>query len=196
MAKATNWKNRIVGEGEQVASQTVQLAICKSCRVCGASLSLEEFPIAKGCKDGHANECLECKRKRNREYMRQRRVEQPDTLREQLGRYRSHNREYQRERYKELKAEVIARYGGRCACCGESALAFLTIDHVHNDGNAHRSAGQRYSGVFIYRWLKARGFPDDGRYQVLCYNCNCAKQHDKEGHRAAHPNAILIDGGD
>ena len=26
----------------------------------------------------------------------------------------------------------------------------------------------------MYRWLKKHGFPKEG-FQLLCYNCNCAK---------------------
>ena len=128
--------------------------------------------------------------------MRQRRQDHPEILRAQLATYRVRTKAYHKQRHQELKAEVIARYGGQCACCGEASLCFLTIDHVHNDGNEHRGSQGRMKGASIYRWLKTEGFPQDGRFQVLCYNCNCAKQHDRDGHRAAHPNAKLIDGGD
>ena len=168
----------------------------KACRVCGRTLPLEDFPKTPSCRDGHAGECVYCKRERNREYMRQKRANDPEWERAIHRKYRQRNKEYQRRRYQELRAEVLREYGGACACCGETTVAFLTIDHVFNDGNKHRSKGERYSGVGIYRWLKKAGFPKDGRFQVLCYNCNCAKQHDRDGHRAAHPNAYLIDGGD
>lgn len=71
-----------------------------------------------------------------------------------------------------LKVEVMAAYGGKCACCGESTLEFLTIDHTNGDGCEHRrSVGK---GKNIYRDIKRQGFPQDGRYQVLCFNCNIA----------------------
>lgn len=71
-----------------------------------------------------------------------------------------------------LKAETMAHYGGaKCNCCGESELQFLTIDHIHGGGRKHRR--QIGQGKTIYSWLKNNGYPVG--YQVLCYNCNCAK---------------------
>lgn len=77
-----------------------------------------------------------------------------------------------RYKYKQLVADA---YGGKCACCGESELAFLTIDHIHNDGAAHR----REMGAAVkdmWRYVRQNNFPKD-RFQLLCYNCNCAKQY-------------------
>jgi hypothetical protein len=37
-----------------------------------------------------------------------------------------------------IREDVIAAYGGRCACCGEFERDFLTLDHVNNDGAEHR----------------------------------------------------------
>ena len=33
---------------------------------------------------------------------------------------------------------VLDHYGRACSCCGETEPAFLTIDHVNNDGAEHR----------------------------------------------------------
>lgn len=38
-----------------------------------------------------------------------------------------------------LKLEVLAGYGGKCICCGETHPAFLTVDHINNDGAEHRT---------------------------------------------------------
>jgi len=72
-----------------------------------------------------------------------------------------------------LRQEVIAHYGGRCACCGESNLHFLQIDHIDNDGARHRRADP--SAIKIYSWLKVHNFPSG--FQVLCANCNSSKGH-------------------
>ncbi len=74
-----------------------------------------------------------------------------------------------------LKREVFSHYGGfRCACCGDCHEVFLNIDHVNNDGAAHRRAALKgKGGESLYRWLKKQGFP--AGYQVLCFNCNFAK---------------------
>lgn len=85
---------------------------------------------------------------------------------------------YQRH-HARVRSEVYAAYGGAfCACCGESNLLFLTIDHTNNDGAAHRAEiwgkSRNGSGSALCGWLKKHGFPPG--YQVLCYNCNCGKQ--------------------
>ena len=81
-------------------------------------------------------------------------------------------------KYKQkLKNEVFNAYGGiKCACCGESYIEFLTIDHVNNDGIHHKSkAGYRFTGTHLYVWLKKHNYPSG--FQVLCMNCNWAKGH-------------------
>lgn len=78
-----------------------------------------------------------------------------------------------RQKRQLLKLRVIQHYGGACACCGESHIDFLTMDHINNNGKAHRrSFGGQNDGV--YRDLVKR-WPDD--MQVLCYNCNSAKEY-------------------
>jgi hypothetical protein len=75
-----------------------------------------------------------------------------------------------REGWQRLRTKVIMAYGGKCACCGETELKFLTIDHINNDGHIERKNASLQT---IFRRLRDRGYPDT--YQVLCYNCNCAK---------------------
>ena len=74
-----------------------------------------------------------------------------------------------------LKQACVDAYGGRCACCGEARLIFLSIDHVHGDGAEHRKSIYGRNGGGTYQWFKSHGYPQDGRYQVLCHNCNRAK---------------------
>jgi ssDNA-binding Zn-finger/Zn-ribbon topoisomerase 1 len=44
----------------------------------------------------------------------------------------------QREREKKkdiiFKSAVMKEYGGKCICCGESNIVFLTIDHIDGSG--------------------------------------------------------------
>jgi hypothetical protein len=64
------------------------------------------------------------------------------------------------------------QYGGVvCACCGETEFSMLTIDHINQDGAAHRrEVSTALSKIFA--WLKQHGWPDG--YRVLCFNCNIA----------------------
>lgn len=74
---------------------------------------------------------------------------------------------------KKLKEEVIEAYGGECSCCGESIPAFLTVDHVNNDGAEHRKLVR--AGSTFHRWLRDNGFPKDN-FRLLCWNCNSGRQ--------------------
>lgn len=92
-----------------------------------------------------------------------------------------------RKQQRATRELAIARYGGRCACCGEDRFEFLAIDHVEGGGTQHRK--EVGSGTRFYYWLKREGFP--AGFRVLCHNCNsalayygeCPHQREKE---AAH----------
>jgi hypothetical protein len=75
-----------------------------------------------------------------------------------------------------LKTEVVEAYGGKCSCCGETELVFLTIEHINHDGKKHQL--EVGPGHGIYRDLKRRGFPKHG-YTVFCWNCQMATRFGK-----------------
>lgn len=89
--------------------------------------------------------------------------------------------EHRRE-YADMRDEVLAAYGAKCACCGETRRAFLAIDHVKNDGARHREE----IGETLTKWLHKNKCPQDGRFQVLCHNCNTAKRWGPCPHKT-HP---------
>jgi hypothetical protein len=78
---------------------------------------------------------------------------------------------------------MIAAYGGKCQCCGESIPEFLTLDHIDGLGARQRKRlsngeikGPVAAGAPFYEWLKTQGWPKDN-LRLLCYNCNCARYH-------------------
>lgn len=71
-----------------------------------------------------------------------------------------------------LKQDVISGYGGKCVCCNESNLYFLSIDHINNNGSKHRKEFGRTTK--LYYWLKKNNYPRED-YQLLCFNCNLSK---------------------
>ncbi len=80
------------------------------------------------------------------------------------------------------KLRCLKAYGGdppKCACCGESNLGFLTLDHVNSDGAAHRKALLSAPGGNRWRKLIRLGFPMDPPLQVLCFNCNFGRQNNQ-----------------
>jgi len=118
----------------------------------------EEWHLCAKCKKNKTKwvYCNPCAAK----YQKARRDKDPE----------GHNR-YLREWHRKGKERVIEHYGGKCACCGETRIEFLTIDHKNNNGNEERRRLNRKS----WKLAVMRGFPDD--LQILCYNCNMAKAH-------------------
>lgn len=113
---------------------------------------------------------------RIREY--QRRAHQKNRVKRNAGSrlYYARNAERARTRARErirvLKDAAYAAYGGYvCRCCGETEVAFLCVDHVNNDGYAHRKAVPAHS---LYFWLAKEGYP--AGFQILCMNCNHGKR--------------------
>jgi hypothetical protein len=86
-----------------------------------------------------------------------------------------------RVRRREVREKVIKYYSHglmACLCCGEDMEMFLTIDHLKNNGNAHK---RTFSGE-LYVWLVKHNFPRG--FQVLCMNCNLGKA--KNGGKCPH----------
>lgn len=134
-----------------------------------------------------------------REYMKEYRLKNPDKMKEYRNRYaeknpkwwdaynstekatkwkeehpladKSHKAKYARK----IKATCFNHYGGKCACCGEETMEFLTIDHIEGGGRIHRKSLGMPSGFPFYVWIIKNDFPD--YLQVLCYNCHMSKTY-------------------
>lgn len=89
-------------------------------------------------------------------------------------RYRKRASELRREHRKQMRLSLLIRYGGnppKCACCGESALNFLSLDHINGGGSHQRKTmWDGRGGDIFYKWLFHNNFPEG--FQVLCMNCN------------------------
>jgi hypothetical protein len=85
-------------------------------------------------------------------------------------------RQRKRDYIKLAKLRVVEGYGSRCSClgCTETRWEFLTIDHIEGGGNEDRRT-TLMAGAKLYGWLIRNNYPR-GKYQLLCYNCNCARQ--------------------
>ena len=84
--------------------------------------------------------------------------------------------ESRRRSIAKLKNDVLNAYGTVCACCGEEDIRFLTVDHINNDGAAHRKSltgTNKAAGHNIYRWLRQNNYPPG--FQILCMNCNAGR---------------------
>jgi hypothetical protein len=77
------------------------------------------------------------------------------------------SRIYNRRARVDNKRKVIMLYGKVCACCGESRMEFLGIDHIKGGGTRHR----RQCGGNVYIPILQEPY-NPKKYRVLCWNCN------------------------
>lgn len=91
-------------------------------------------------------------------------------------------------RNRRLILEALGHYGGQsCACCGETNLFRLTLDHVDGYGFEHRreiAGDRRRGGRDLYVWLRKNNYPQEPKLRVMCTNCNCGR--DRNGGICPH----------
>ncbi|HEX5187377.1 MAG TPA: hypothetical protein VFV86_10860 [Nitrososphaeraceae archaeon] len=75
----------------------------------------------------------------------------------------------------DIRNKIFEIYGKTCECCGEDNLEFLTCDHVDGGGNQHRQ--EKSQKKIFEEILESYG---DGRFRVLCMNCNWATRFGKQ----------------
>lgn len=110
-------------------------------------------------------------REAHREELRAQQREYAKRNEERIKAYKSspHALELRRARRRLVKAEAFEAYGGPvCSRCGEGRFDCLTIDHIAQDGAAHRKKGEPRGSELCAR-LKRQGWPAD--YRILCQNC-------------------------
>lgn len=164
----------------------------RKCFRCGNTKNYKAFHRNRTYKDGYVYECKECKRERMRiKYatesqsvtVTEKRCSKceglfpadrfklhkssPDGL---MGLCRECVRLNQEKWRKNLRAELIAAYGAKCACCGERRIEFLSLDHINGGGYEHRKLCN-FNSPTMWNQLKRAGYPKD-RFRLLCHNCN------------------------
>ena len=144
------------------------LRSCKSCRTKANRDLWQQRRLQAQCwkcgssdrKEGYAvcEDCLGLQRK----YEAASKAHNPELYKNR------HLRRDNRADNRRLKQAVMDIYGGKCACCGEAEITFLTIDHVYGGGKQDRASR---SAKNIYPEIRRLGHRED-KYQVLCFNCN------------------------
>jgi hypothetical protein len=119
---------------------------------------------------------------RNREQINARKAAwaraHPETYQRWYQENKAHRQEYKRQWSYKYKLQVLLHYGGnppQCACCKESMIGFLTVEHQNGTGKDHRAnikVGAE-GGQLIYRWLVVNNYPEG--FEILCANCNLAR---------------------
>ena len=75
---------------------------------------------------------------------------------------------------RQKRVVVIKHYSNNkinCKCCNQKGIKFLTIDHI--EGRKAMNHKRRLSSTRLIDWLIKNNYPKG--FQVLCWNCNCAK---------------------
>lgn len=123
------------------------------CTKCGRRRPIREYYVSRGIPFSWCKDCEKARVSKWGKDNKEKRVK------------------YTKDSKAKLRAEILSNYGGVCTCCGEDIPEFLAVDHVFNDGAAHR---KELGNKMLYHWLRKNGFPKD-RFQLLCHNCNMAK---------------------
>lgn len=131
------------------------LGLNKRCARCKETKLKELFRSDNSRKDGFHPWCKAC----DTEYLKSRK-----------HRYQANKNKRARELHKEQRLRVLQHYSRAaipyCACCAESYLEFLGIDHINGGGNQDKKIHK----CNFYTWLEKRGYPEG--FRVLCHNCN------------------------
>ena len=145
-----------------------------------------EAQLCTGCggkRESEASQCCKC-RNRGRKATaksREKRIKNQSPEEKKIIRFSARERESAWRASKKLA--VIAGYGGKCECCGETHPIFLTIDHKKDNGQEDRKRWP--NNISFYHHLIKTGFPKED-YALLCFNCNLGRHYN--GGTCPHQN--------
>lgn len=147
--------------------------IKRKCSKCGEIKPLKEFN-KKG--NGHQPNCKECRSKFPSNNPVRKALMTKLWRERNIEHVRIHSKECYIKERDCIMNEWYEAYGGRCACCGETNIKFLTVEHKNGDGQKHRK--EVGTGIAMLKDLKKNNWPKD-TIEMLCYNCNCGKSRNK-----------------
>lgn len=161
----------------------------RKCKKCGVEQPLSQFEMHNKEKGYRRHECRSCTKARvrnwadkSRAHIKQYRQDYHQNNRAKIvgkvNEWVKNNPEKRRANalsyYYRLQDAAIMAYGGyKCGWCGIGEPLVLCIDHVENNGRAHRREIGSTGGAKLYKWLRDNHYPTG--FQVLCMNCNHAK---------------------
>ena len=156
--KSANYTKNFELKLESEKEQRAQLLIRKACTRCKVEKDGQvDFPKDSWCKGGYSTICRVCSTKYAREWG---------------NRNKERRNETNKRSNQKLRREVLAAYGNRCTCCGETEQDFLAIDHKDGGGNIHIKKLHK-QGMSFTSWLSRNNYPEG--FQILCHNCNWSK---------------------
>jgi len=135
----------------------------KFCNQCGLLLT------DSNTYSSHKSRCKDCVRKNAKISKESHKDYYKKYQKEYSKNKRSEFRKYSIKYKKGLRNKFLEMYGNKCACCGETKVEFLTIEHkLGQRGSRHKEGGPE-------AYAKALKDYRPDLYEILCYNCNCAK---------------------
>ena len=156
----------------------------RKCSRCKVIKPIEQFPEYPDYREGRQKSCKKCadgarirqalwKLKNPEKAKAQNIIARAKVNSDPIRRaqYLQRMAEANRESSKKYRLQAINHYSqGRnnCACCGESHVEFLAIDHINGGGGKHR----KQINQPFFRWLNKSNYPEG--FRVLCHNCNMA----------------------
>lgn len=86
----------------------------------------------------------------------------------------TNKREYHRRYQKRTRLAAVEALGSKCVRCGFTDKRALQIDHIHGGGSKERK--ERGFSVNFHRHVLLSFLKGEGKYQLLCANCNWIKR--------------------
>ncbi len=100
---------------------------------------------------------------------------------EYLKKYRIENRTRLLQRAKQIRDDlrktILNLLGNKCCKCGFDDTRAIQIDHVNGNGIEDRDS--LYASTYYRKVIKSIE-KDEGKYQLLCSNCNWIKRVENE----------------
>src|ERR1700676_3436135 len=100
----------------------------KYCRVCNILLTNENWWYASQKQKSYI--CDSCSSAKSKAYR--------DNGYKPSQAKRDRDKYAQSQRHQNIKQMIMKAYGGKCECCGENEMLFLSVDHINCDGAEHR----------------------------------------------------------
>ena len=138
----------------------------KPCQRCGALFLID---------GGNARFCAKCRIERENFHRRQN-IDRNKNWRLEPG-HKITEIARKRKYYLILKMQVLEVLGGKCIRCGNADHRCLQIDHVNGGGT--KDIRQFKSVQDYFREVIRSSKNHEGKYQLLCANCNCIKRCEK-----------------
>jgi hypothetical protein len=147
------------------------------CSHCEADKSIDKFQVIVRHRQVIRKRCLECRAAGKIYYEKNKKRMIAQAVALQTAK-RPQRRAYLIKYRNDRRADVLTKLGGVCVRCGFSDERALQIDHVNGDGHVELRRGVMTTHSYHMRVLS----DVEGRYQLLCANCNWIKRAENGEH--------------